>query len=238
MAITDNLVGYWNLDEASGTRNDSTAGANHLTDNNTVTGTTGPGAHNASLFTNANLEALTHTNNATLNVSGGAFTVAIWVKLTSLIDGQGFACHGTSASNRSWQLHQQFGNGQAVFQTYSDGTSGGGVASTTFGALSTGIWYFVVGSCSAAGLLSISVNAGTADTSARTTAFNTTDTFGCGWREDVSNVNYNLNGALAMFGLWKGRELADAERTFLFNGGSGLSFAQLAPSNLMGQACL
>jgi len=34
--LTTNLIAWWNLDEASGTRNDS-HGTNHLTDNNTVT---------------------------------------------------------------------------------------------------------------------------------------------------------------------------------------------------------
>lgn len=38
-----NLQAYWNLDEASGTRNDSHS-TNHLTDNNTVTQAAGPGS--------------------------------------------------------------------------------------------------------------------------------------------------------------------------------------------------
>lgn len=39
--LKTSLISYWNLDEASGTRNDS-HGANHLTDNNTVTQAFGP----------------------------------------------------------------------------------------------------------------------------------------------------------------------------------------------------
>ena len=41
-SIRTSLTSYWNLYEASGTRNDSHS-TNHLTDNNTVTGAVGPG---------------------------------------------------------------------------------------------------------------------------------------------------------------------------------------------------
>lgn len=40
MALTDNLISWWSLDEASGTRYDS-HGTNHLTDNNTVSSEAG-----------------------------------------------------------------------------------------------------------------------------------------------------------------------------------------------------
>ena len=40
-ALKTSLISYWNLDEDSGTRNDS-HGTNHLTDNNTVTTNPGP----------------------------------------------------------------------------------------------------------------------------------------------------------------------------------------------------
>jgi hypothetical protein len=40
MALTDNLIAFWGLEEASGTRNDA-HGSNHLIDNNTVGSATG-----------------------------------------------------------------------------------------------------------------------------------------------------------------------------------------------------
>ena len=46
MSLFTSLVGYWDLSEASGTRSDSTAYADTMTDVNTVTGPTGPGSHN------------------------------------------------------------------------------------------------------------------------------------------------------------------------------------------------
>ena len=44
--LLTSLEGYWNLSESSGTRADSTANANNLTDNNTVTGNPGVGSGN------------------------------------------------------------------------------------------------------------------------------------------------------------------------------------------------
>ena len=44
--LKTSLEGYWNLSESSGTRADSTANANNLTDNNTVTGNPGVGSGN------------------------------------------------------------------------------------------------------------------------------------------------------------------------------------------------
>ena len=40
MALTDSIVAYWKLEEASGSRAD-VVGGNTLTDNNTVTGNPG-----------------------------------------------------------------------------------------------------------------------------------------------------------------------------------------------------
>lgn len=56
MSLLDNLVSYWRLDEASGTRADA-HGSNDLTDNNTVGSTTGL-LGNAASFIGANNESL------------------------------------------------------------------------------------------------------------------------------------------------------------------------------------
>ena len=63
--LPTNLIAYWKLDEASGTRNDS-KGANHLTDNNTVTQAVGK-VGNAAQFTLANSEYLSIADNADLS---------------------------------------------------------------------------------------------------------------------------------------------------------------------------
>ena len=83
MALTDNLVSWWELDEASGTRNDA-HGSNHLTDGNTVAQVAGK-VGNAAQFVAANAESLSIADNANLSVSG-VFSVCAWVYMDSKIN--------------------------------------------------------------------------------------------------------------------------------------------------------
>lgn len=81
--LSKNLVSYWKLDEASGTRADS-HGSNDLTDNNTVTSATGK-VGDAGQFTAANSEWLEITNVSQTGLeSNFSFSVAGWVYLDSL----------------------------------------------------------------------------------------------------------------------------------------------------------
>jgi hypothetical protein len=77
------LTAYWDLQEASGTRNDS-YGANHLTDNNTVTQAVGPiGTDNAGNFVRTNNEYLSKASAAALQTGDIDFTVGGWFYLAS-----------------------------------------------------------------------------------------------------------------------------------------------------------
>jgi hypothetical protein len=77
------LTAYWDLQEASGTRNDN-YGANHLTDNNTVTQAVGPiGTDNAGNFVRVNNEYLSKASAAALQTGDIDFTVGGWFYLTS-----------------------------------------------------------------------------------------------------------------------------------------------------------
>src|SRR5437868_1055887 len=76
------LVSYWPLNETSGTRLD-VHGANHLTDNNTVTRALGI-RNEAGQFTRANSEYLSIPHNASLSLSNTSFTIALWACLDSL----------------------------------------------------------------------------------------------------------------------------------------------------------
>lgn len=80
-----NLKAYWKLDEASGTRADSSGNGNTLTDNNTVAAAaedywkTG---ENSADFEASNSEYLSRTDAAQvgLELNGTSFTVSAWVK--------------------------------------------------------------------------------------------------------------------------------------------------------------
>lgn len=68
--LNDNLVAHWKLDESSGTRNDS-KGANHLTDNNTVTSAAGK-LGDAADFESSNSERLTLADNADMSLGSNS----------------------------------------------------------------------------------------------------------------------------------------------------------------------
>ena len=76
-SLSVSLIGFWELEEASGTRNDSHANALHLTDNATVTSNTGK-VGTAGQFTSANSEYLSRANDALLQTGHIAYTFALW----------------------------------------------------------------------------------------------------------------------------------------------------------------
>lgn len=93
MSLLDNLVSYWKLDEASGTRADS-HGSNDLTDNNTVGSTTGK-LNNAASFVAANSEYLSATG-SDLTAGTGSMTLAGWLRVNSLAANRPIASKGAS----------------------------------------------------------------------------------------------------------------------------------------------
>jgi hypothetical protein len=75
-SLSSGLVGYWKLNESSGTRADSSGDAYTLSDWNTVTSNPGKFG-NAGQFTRANSESLYVADNANLSMTGD-YTVSGW----------------------------------------------------------------------------------------------------------------------------------------------------------------
>jgi hypothetical protein len=124
------LVSCWDLDETSGTRYDS-VGGNDLTDNNTVSYTTGK-IGNAASFTAANSEYLSVTSSDFLVGTGGMSVVA-WVQYTAGVYGI-FA--GTNTANTvGWRFSMPNANTAIRF------TTGNNIFGTRTTALNT--WYMV-----------------------------------------------------------------------------------------------
>lgn len=78
MALKDNLISYWKLEESSGTRADA-HGSNNLTDNFTVTSGAGK-IGTAADFELSNTESLSVGDNPGLSMTGD-FTIALWVNI-------------------------------------------------------------------------------------------------------------------------------------------------------------
>lgn len=227
------LVSYWSLDEASGSRYDF-AGANTLTDNNTVVSAAGK-ISNAAVFVTANNEYLSCASNASLQMSGNTdFTISAWVKLTSfpgVFTGYSLVTKDDSgASSRDYTLDCY--NGDIVnfpanipyhgFRFYVQGSS---LAATGIDQ-TAGIWYHLIGWYNSSdGKTRLRVNdttTYTAPTSVASTDVSTAE-FRIGARQRASEPDYS-SATIDEVGLWK-RILSSSEITQLYNSGNGLAYS-------------
>lgn len=225
MALTDNLISCWELEEASGTRADAVvASANDLTDTNTVTSTTGK-VGTCAAFATATSESLRINSNASLQVTS-SFSVAAWVRMTTL---------GNWGMVTKWNIYSGSGeyalayaNGYGfAFNVRDSGNTTTHLIVHASGVKSTATWYFTTVVYDAAGpTIYINVNAGTRSSAAGpATPRSSTNAFCLG-----SYVQDNfLDGDLDQVCFWK-RAISTAEETTLYNGGAGLSYAAMVGS--------
>jgi hypothetical protein len=219
MALYDSLIGFWKLNEASGTRLDS-IGDNDLTDVNTVTSDTGLVYPLAAKFTQANNESLTHSSNATLQSGNIDFWVAAWVKFDSVADINVLMQKGRSftVNEYEWTLYStpsnvslRVNNGSVNTELIFTGTT-----------LTTGVWYLFIAYHDATNnFLGVSVNGSNFTTSAYSLGVVlTAEDFHLG-RGQTDNLTRHHNGLIgsAMYG--KGYIPTNADAAYLYNGGLG-----------------
>lgn len=118
--IISGIVAYWKLDEASGTRNDS-VGGQHLTDNNTVTSTTGA-VNNAAKFTAANSESLSRASSAVTQTGDIDFAFFLRFRADSLTGDQVLLSKdANTAGNREYTIIRNSATGKLRFQAFRAG---------------------------------------------------------------------------------------------------------------------
>jgi hypothetical protein len=215
--LRTSLVAYWKLDEASGNRADS-AGANTLTDTNTVLAATGKVGNGADFELDTS-EALTITDNAALSTGDIAFAVALWMKAETLSGSMNLLAKYAGAGQAEYAL-QTF-DGSLFWSVSIDGTNFVTVSSSV--TLSTGVWYYVVGwHDPTANTINVQVNNGAVDSVAHATGIRDgTGTFALGRLGSAASGYYD--GMLDEVGVWK-KLLSAAERTALYNNGLGLTY--------------
>lgn len=137
------LVSHWKFDETSGTREDS-HGTNDLTDNNTVTSTTGVRT-NAALAASANSEWLSVADNATLDFST-AFSLSVWINQTTLGVSRAIVGKWDYQTQGSWMLQTDDTNSDELIIYVATSLIDAGVTFglTTDANLVTGTWYHLV----------------------------------------------------------------------------------------------
>jgi hypothetical protein len=233
MGLSTNLTAHWSLEEASGSRADDTASAQTLTDNNTVTQAAGI-IGNAAQFTAANVEYLSRADNASLSTGDIDFAVAGWMYLDTLVNMVLAAKYEILGNQREYLLfynhNDHVTNARFSFSVSNNGTALTTLDATNFGAPTTATWYFVVAwHDSVNNVIGISINAGTANTTAHTTGvFDSTATFAIGTLYNNASRVYPMNGRIDQVAFWKGHIPDATERTWLYNAGAGRTYAEIA----------
>ena len=223
MALTDNLVAYYSLEEASGTRVDATGRGNDLTDNNTVTQAAGK-VGNAAQFTRANSESLSKADTADVRIGGDiAVSVQAWIYLDTLPSASGsFQIVSKDASgNRELDWSVSTSDDKVYIGMFSGGSASYAASAS---ALSTATWYHLVFTYDpATNTLSLYTNNGAATTA----SLGPIDAVGTAslrvGARDFAGFEQYFNGRIDEVGIWH-RVLTADERTQLYNGGAGLAY--------------
>ncbi len=222
MALTDSLISFWKLEEASGNRADE-VGGNTLADVNTVTQAAGI-VGNASLHALAGVEYLSIGDNAALSTGDIDFTISYWIYFISLTATQQIITKWNSTGNDREYACNYDGDPNNRFQLVVD-SAGDGVTSSTivansFGAPPSGQWIHVV--CwhdSVANTINIRINNGATDSGAHSAGLSDQAAdFRIGALGDASGP---IDARMDAVGFWK-KVLSEAEHNQLQNGGFGV----------------
>lgn len=215
--LTTNLVAYFKMEDA--TENYVADGTLDMTNNGGVTFPAGK-VNNGGQFTATSTQYLSHTDNATFSMGDIDCSFAAWVKLDSLGTTRSIVYKLTNAAGfpREYGLEYNSGGLFSFFVTNTSNNWDGLVQATTFGAASSGVWYFVVAwHNSVANTINIQINNGTVDSAAYSVGIRDgTAPFTIGSADNISV----WDGMIDEVGVWK-KVLSSTERTDLYNGGSG-----------------
>src|SRR3990167_8467417 len=172
MALIDNLIAYWKLEDLV----DSTGTITDLTNNAAVTFTSGK-ILNAATFASASSQYLSHASTANLQTGDIAWTINYWVKLTDKTANRAFIYKGDV--NNSTYEYVTFYN--SVADRFRFIIAASTVTADNFGSPTAGVWYMItVQHASAGGAITIQVNAGTADSVAAITGTSNAEPFQIG----------------------------------------------------------
>jgi|ERR1051325_4886317 hypothetical protein len=217
-----NLTNYW--------RFESNVTATKGSANGTVTGS--PTTNTAAEFGNGLSVPGTTGNYVDFGTSTGVpnqFTISFWIKFNDFTTGATsnqvlpLARRDASAANGTWQIGINNGssaNAWTIEYVFYDGSSFKNKRSNTTGALSTGVWYFIVGSIDVANASNsaiyfnnTSLGLGNDQTSAIFSDAGT-QTMRAGWSD---NATAGCNCMLDDVAIWS-RKLAANEVNYLYTG--------------------
>lgn len=210
MALSDNQVSYWKLDESSGNAADS-AGSITLTNNNSVSFVSGK-INNGADFGSSNTNK-TFTGNSALTraqIKAG-YTVSAWVKFSTVNNGRGIV--GMVRSDGDYANFELRYTTGFQLRVYANPDNIVGTTSAT-----TGVWYHVVGTYDGS-TLKLYVN-GSLEAS-KSYSYATLGDSGQNQTVIGSGLGGEYTSAIIdEVGVWS-RALSDSEVTELYNSGNG-----------------
>ena len=243
--IADGLRMYLRMEETSGSRIDAWGYSDLPDPAGNVGNTTGKIGTNAVLFESANTEYLTRDRapeNSVFDFGNDDFTIAGWVKLTTLADGAIWSTIQLISAQNGFHLQYQSSTNRLRWICYGDGTTGAIAVANDFGNLTADVWVFVV--CQhdeTANKVGISVDNSAIDLQNLIGGvFQGTAPLMLGCYLSTLNIpEFPINAAIDEFMIWD-RLLTAAEITSLHNSGSGVNLqttlaaesAPTAPSSL------
>lgn len=222
MALTDNLISYWKLDESSGNADDAVS-TNDLTNAN-VSYTTGK-INNGAVFNQTTNKLQVNSN---LGINGGSCSISLWAKM-SANPASGFddffflTANSTSKANYNIYYENNSGTLQLSFSRGRDNV-GDQIARTNVD-LGTTNWHHCVltyDGTNIEGYLD-GTSIGTAAASGNGTGPATGNVSLIGaWTYNGNYGNYH-KGMIDEVGVWS-RALSSTEVTALYNSGNGLQY--------------
>lgn len=218
--LTNGLVSYWKLNEASGTRADS-LGTNNLSSSNSVASTAAGIVSSAATFVSASNQYLSAADSSSLSVSNIDFSCAAWLYLNDVGTPMAALGHYDTSSQRSWDIVW-------TGTTLNMNVSSNGTAVVTLtgpSSVSANTWYFVYAYYDSVNhQLGIALNDGTRTTlSYASGMLDSTARFTIGAIQTAGAPIQPWNGRIDEVGFWK-RVLATNEVTTLYQNGLGTTY--------------
>lgn len=224
MALTDNLVAYYSLDESSGNAVDATGNGFTMTNNGTT-------AFAAALINNGADYGTTNSTksfqvNNDLGIAGGAITISTWVKLRTEISSgiQGIAIQGDAGTDVNYIIAYDYNGGTRRLQFNRQKQSVSNNITNGTATLGTAGWNYIVltyDGTNVAGWLNGTQVASDLSTSGSGSA-GAFDMFRIGGN-DNQYTNLYISAYQDETGIWS-RALTSTEIADLYNGGAGFAY--------------
>ena len=222
-SLLTGLISHWSLNESSGTRYDNHS-FHDLTATNNPTSTTGKFGDGV-VFSSASNQSLTCSDNPDLNLGGSDFSFAFWVNFSSLSNNGGNDYIGvfSKGAGANYCFSCQYRPSASFMQVQlNNGTTTGNFGASTFGALSTGVWYFVCFTYNnTSKAVTISVNGVENSYTSATTPTDVSYQLAIGRAYNTNT--YNSSCTVDSVSLWR-KVLTSTEKAVLYRNGTGYNY--------------